>query len=70
MVCLFLIPDGFGTVRLAVMLAAAAPVGSNVAIFAQIYHKQYTDAVKDVCLSTVLSILTMPVVIGLAEYLW
>ena len=52
------------------MLAAAAPVGSNVAIFAQIYHKQYTDAVKDVCLSTVLSILTMPVVIGLAEYLW
>ncbi len=70
MVCLFLIPDGFGTVRLAVMLAAAAPVGSNVAIFAQIYHKEYTDAVKDVCLSTVLSILTMPVVIGLANYVW
>lgn len=70
MLCLFLIPEGFGTVRLAVMLAAAAPVGSNVAIFAQIYDKEYTDAVKDVCLSTVLSILTMPVVIGLANYIW
>lgn len=70
MLCLFLIPEDFGTVRLAVMLAAAAPVGSNVAIFAQIYDKEYTDAVKDVCLSTVLSILTMPIVIGLANYIW
>lgn len=70
MLCLFLIPDGFGTVRLAVMLAAAAPVGSNVAIFAQVYGKEYTDAVKDVCLSTVLSIVTMPVVIGLANSIW
>lgn len=70
MLCLFLIPEGFGTVRLAVMLAAAAPVGSNVAIFAQIYDKEYMDAVKDVCLSTVLSILTMPVVIGIANYIW
>lgn len=70
MLCLFLIPEDFGTVRLAVMLAAAAPVGSNVAIFAQIYDKEYTDAVKDVCLSTVLSILTMPVVIGIANYIW
>lgn len=70
MLCLFVIPDGFGTVRLAVMIAAAAPVGANVAIFAQIYGREYTDAVKDVCLSTVLSILTVPVVIGLANYLW
>lgn len=70
MLCLFLIPDSFGTVRLAVMLAAAAPVGSNVAIFAQVYGKEYTDAVKDVCLSTVLSIVTMPVTIGLANSIW
>ena len=68
--CLILVPDEYETVRLAVLLAAAAPVGSNVAIFAQIYHKEYTDAVKDVCLSTVFSILTMPLVIGLANYIW
>ena len=67
---LFLIPDTYATVRLAVLLAAAAPVGSNVAIFAQIYHKEYTDAVKDVCLSTVFSILTMPLVTGLANFVW
>ena len=66
---LWLVPDKYGTIRLAVMLAAA-PVGSNVAIFAQLFHKEYTDAVKDVCLSTILSILTMPLIIGLADYIW
>lgn len=67
---LWVIPGTYSMVRLAVLLAAAAPVGSNVAIFAQLYHKEYTVAVKDVCLSTVLSIFTIPLVIGLANYLW
>lgn len=69
-VLLWVIPGTYSTVRLAVMLVAAAPVGSNVAIFAQLYHKEYTTAVKDVCLSTVFSILTMPLIIGLANYIW
>lgn len=70
-IAIFLVvPDKYGTIRLAVMLAAAAPVGSNVAIFAQLFHKEYTDAVKDVCLSTLFSILTMPLIIGLANYIW
>lgn len=67
---LFLVPSRFVAIRLAVLLAAAAPVGSNVAIFAQIYGKEYTDAVKDVCLSTVLSILTLPLIVGLAGMVW
>lgn len=67
---LSLLPDSYMTIRLAVLLAAAAPVGSNVAIFAQIYGKEYTDAVKDVCLSTIFSILTMPLIVGLANYIW
>lgn len=69
-VLFWVVPDKYGTIRLAVMLAAAAPVGSNVAIFAQLFHKEYTDAVKDVCLSTLFSILTMPLIIGLADYIW
>ncbi|MCI8389121.1 MAG: hypothetical protein HFI35_00100 [Roseburia sp.] len=67
---LFLVPARYETIRFAVLLAAAAPVGANVAIFAQIYEKEYTDAVKDVCLSTVLSILTLPLIVGLAGMLW
>lgn len=67
---LSLIPVEYLPIRLAVLLVASAPVGSNVAIFAQLYGKEYTDAVKDVCLSTVCSILTMPVIIGLTNYIW
>ena len=67
---LMLIPSGYMTIRTAVLLVAAAPVGSNVAIFAQLYGKEYKDAVKDVCLSTVLSILTLPVILSLANYFW
>ena len=69
-IALSLIPEPYITIRLAVLLADAAPVGSNVAIFAQLYDKEYTDAVKDVCLSTICSILTMPLIIGLANYIW
>ena len=67
---LSLIPGEYLSIRLAVLLVASAPVGSNVAIFAQLYGKEYTDAVKDVCLSTVCSILTVPVIVGLANYIW
>ncbi|HIR12306.1 MAG TPA: AEC family transporter [Candidatus Choladousia intestinavium] len=70
MLLLFLVPGQYAPIRFAVLLAAAAPVGSNVAIFAQLFHANYTDAVKDVCLSTVFSILTMPLILGLANYIW
>lgn len=66
----FFLPGQYQNIRLAVLIAAAAPVGSNAAIFAQLYHKAYTDAVKDVCLSTVFAIITMPLVIGIANYIW
>ena len=67
---LSLIPFSYGVIRLSVLLAAAAPVGSNVAIFAQLYGKNYTDAVKDVCLSTFLSIFIMPCIVGIAGFVW
>lgn len=51
-------------IKLAVMIAASAPIGSNVAVFAQIYDLDYTYAVKTVCLTTVLSVISMPLIIG------
>lgn len=47
----------------ALLICAAAPVGSNVAVYAQRLGKDYTYAVKTVCLSTLLSILTLPLVV-------
>ncbi len=67
---LTLIPAGYITIRLAVLIVASAPVGANVAIFAQMFHKDYTGAVRDICLSTVLSIASMPLIVGLANMVW
>lgn len=66
---MMMIPKKYLMVKLAVLIAASAPVGSNVAIFAQLYHKDYTRAVKEVCMSTLLCIIIMPVIIGIAQFL-
>ena len=42
--------------KLAVLLAAACPVGSNVAVYAQLHGKDYPYAVETVVLSTLFSI--------------
>ena len=70
MLLLCLLPGKYQMIRMAVLLAASAPVGSNVAIFAQIYGANYRNAVKDVCLSTLCSIITMPLILAFANLLW
>lgn len=50
-------------------IAASAPVGSNVAIFAQLYQQDYMQAVKEVCLSTLLCIISLPLILGIANYI-
>lgn len=46
-------------IKLAVLIVASAPVGSNVAIFAQLFDQDYSRSVKEVCLSTLACIITM-----------
>ena len=62
---LALIP-GNEMLKMSVLIVAATPVGSNVAIFAQMEGMDHTQAVKDICLSTVLCIATIPVVVTAA----
>ena len=62
---LALIP-GNEMLKMSVLIVAATPVGSNVAIFAQMEGLDHTQAVKDICLSTVLCIATIPVVVTAA----
>lgn len=54
-------------IKLAVLIVASAPVGSNVAIFAQLFEQDYSRSVKEVCLSTLACIITMPILIGIAS---
>lgn len=61
---LWLIPAS-SAIRLTVLAAACAPVGSNVAVYAQIYGEDYPYACQTVAMSTLFSILTMPLVLTL-----
>ncbi len=52
--------------KLALFIAAACPVGSNVAVYAQLHNRDYRYAVETVVISTLLSVVTMPVLVRLA----
>lgn len=60
------LPASLDDMKLALLIAAACPVGSNVAVYAQLHNRDYTYAVETVVLSTLLSIVALPLVIGVA----
>ena len=59
-----------GEMRMAALIAAAAPIGANVAVYAGKVGGDYPYAARTVCLSTVLSVLTMPLIVLLAGWIW
>lgn len=65
-----LIPESYRDLKLSVLIAAACPVGANIAVYAQLHGQDYAYAVKTVVVSTMASLLTLPVVVPVAEYLW
>ena len=67
---LTLIPGNFIDMKMALLLAAACPVGSNVAVYAQLHGKDYPYAVETVIISTLLSIVTVPALVALAGIIW
>ena len=64
------LPGSMNGLKTALLLACACPVGSNVAVYAQLHGKDYPYAVETVAVSTLLSIVTIPAVIRLAEAIW
>lgn len=64
-VILAIIP-GNKMLKISLLIAAATLAGSNVAIFAQREGVDYTQAVKDISLSTLLSIVTIPMVVSVS----
>lgn len=67
---LSILPASMNEMKLAVLIAAACPVGSNVAVYAQLHNKDFAYAVETVVISTLLSIITLPLVVGLAGMLF
>ena len=54
-------------IALAAFLAAATPVGANICVFAQQYDCDYEFSVVTVCLSTLLSVITVPLLVSFAQ---
>lgn len=61
------LPDGYASIGTTLLIVAAAPIGSNVAVYAQKLGKDYSYAVRSVCLSTLLSVFTLPLLMLLVQ---
>ena len=66
MAVLFLLPSEFAEMKMALLIVAACPTGSNVAVYAQLYDSDYSYAVETVIISTLLSIITIPLIVQVA----
>ncbi len=64
------VPSAYAEAKMVILLAAAAPVGSNVAVYAQLYDKDYGYAVGTVIISTLFSVITIPLIVSLTEMIW
>ena len=68
-VCLMLLPAGWWQIGTVLIIVNAAPIGSNIAVYAQRLGLDSSYAVQMVCLSTLLSLITLPVMLSLAAAL-
>ena len=66
---LSLLPASMNTLKFALLLVAACPAGSNVAVYAQLHGKDYPYAVETVITTTLCSLASIPLVVYLAELL-
>lgn len=62
---LSLVPAGYADMKQAILIASACPVGSNIAVYAQLHDKDYNYAVETVLVSTLFSIITIPCIVML-----
>ena len=56
--------------KMALFLTAAAPVGANVSMYAQRANLDHREATGTVCLSTLLSLISLPLLTALASRIW
>ena len=70
MVMLALLPKAYFGLKLTLLIAAACPTGTNIAVYAQLHDRDFGYAVETVAVTTILSLLTLPLVTHLAIVLW
>ena len=64
------LPAGLDEIKMVVLIAMSTPVGLTVPMFSQMYGGNYEYGAKLVGLSTLLSLVTIPVILYLANMIW
>ena len=64
------VSNDYFVIKMVTLIAVSAPVGFNVAILAQQFDRDYFQAVRYVCHSTLFSIVTMPFMVMLMDMIW
>ena len=67
---LSLIPAEYNDIKLTLLIASSTPVGVMLAIFSQMFSGDYEYGARIVSLSTLLSLLSLPVILSIATILW
>lgn len=67
---LCLLPNEFHDLKMSLLIAAACPVGSNVAVYAQLHNKDYVYAVETVVMSTICSVISIPLIVFVMQFIW
>ena len=67
---LSLFPANLNGMKTVLLIAAACPVGSNVAVYAQLHGKDYPYAVETVVISTAFSLATIPLTVWVSSVIW
>lgn len=67
---LSLLPADFYALKMCLLIASACPVGTNVAVYAQLHNKNYCYAAESVVISTLLSAISIPMFVMIAQAIW
>ena len=70
LIVLSFLPQEFFALKMCLLIAVSCPVGTNVAVYAQLHKKDYCYAAESVVISTLLSIVSIPIFVMLAQTIW
>lgn len=70
MLILKLVPAQYEELKTVVLISSCAPIATTVSLFARRFGKDYAYASNLVTISTLFSIVTMPIMIVLSQYIW
>ncbi|MCF0246775.1 MAG: AEC family transporter [Ileibacterium sp.] len=65
-----LVPAQFAEIRTTMMIAAATPTGATLTMFLGMLHKKSSSATLIISLTTLCSMITIPLILALASILW